>query len=82
MKPLPSLAAMALGGLFIAGCNPQSDQADPMTDEDQTTAPAAPADAPPPAPESTPPMDPTTQPPSDTMTPTEPPPEPAPPPNG
>jgi hypothetical protein len=78
---LPSLAALALGGLVVAGCNPKTDDADPMTQEDETMTPAPPAE-PAPAPDTTtPPMDPA-QPPPDTTTPTEPPPEPAPPPNG
>lgn len=85
MKLLPSLAAMALGGMFIAGCNPKTDQADPATAEDQTTAPTPPADTMPPAPDpmappTDPATDPMTQPPPDTTSPTEP--EPPPPPNG
>ncbi len=48
MNPLPALAALAFGGLLLAGCNPNKDQADPMTEEDPATAPAAPADMPPP----------------------------------
>jgi hypothetical protein len=88
MKLLLSLAAMAIGGMVVAGCNPKTDDADPMTQEDQTTTPAPPADVPPPAPD---PMAPPTDPATDPMTQPQPPapgttsptePEPPPPPNG
>ena len=50
MNLLPSMAVLVFGGVMLAGCNPKDDQADPMTEEDQTIAPAdpaAPADMPP-----------------------------------
>jgi len=89
MKLVHQIAMLAFGGAFLAGCNPNADQADTTVDE--TAAPAAPADMPAtpdastvPGPDETlaPPADPAYQPPpSDAATPPEPNQEPAPPPN-
>lgn len=40
MNPLPVLAALACGGILLAGCNPDKDRVDPLPDGDQ----AAPVD--------------------------------------
>ena len=82
MKPIPSLAVLAIGGLLLAGCNPNKDQPEPTAAEDQTTAPAAPADMPPPAdPGAVPaPGETPLPPPPDTTNPTDPNQEPVPPP--
>ena len=47
MKLAQSMAVLAFGGVVLAGCNPNNDQADPMTEQDQPAAPAAPAEMPP-----------------------------------
>jgi hypothetical protein len=90
MKLVQKIAVLAFGGAFLAGCNPNADQADTTTDE--TAAPAAPADMPATTPETgtvpgpdetmTPPTDPAyLPPPSDGSTPADPNQEPAPPPD-
>jgi hypothetical protein len=51
MNVLHPLAALAFGAVLLAGCNPDRDATDTMSDADQTTAPAdpaAPTTAPPP----------------------------------
>ena len=50
MNLFQSLAVVAFGGLLLAGCNPSQDDA--TTTEDESAAPAAPAEAPP-APDTT-----------------------------
>ena len=86
MKLVHSLAALAFGGILVAGCNPKTDDADPAAvdpateDETMAPAPASPTDMPPPPPTDTPPADPMTPSPTDPAQ--EPVPEPAPPPNG
>ncbi len=47
MNPIHAMAALLFGGIFLAGCNPGSDQVDPVTEQDQPAAPAAPAEMPP-----------------------------------
>ena len=86
MKLIQSMAVLAFGGVLLAGCNPDKDQADPMAEQDQSAAPAAPADMPPATDDTmAPPTDvaPGTPPPSpDATSPTDPAEEPPPPPNG
>lgn len=86
MNALQSLAVLAIGGVLVAGCNPNDRSADPaVTDpatEDETMAPdpATPTDMPPPPTDTMPPADPMDTPPADPAQ--EPAPEPPPPPNG
>ena len=85
MNLLQSLAALAFGGILLAGCNPKTDEpdlaaADPTADETMTPDPAAPTDMPPPPSDTAPPTDQAYPPPTDPAQ--EPVPEPAPPPNG
>ena len=79
MKRLPVVAVLAFGGMLLAGCNPNKDQADPMADQDATTTPDV--TSPTPGPETIPPatdVNPADQPPESPPVPE----EPAPPPTG